>query len=75
MKVYYVFPSPAEGRKIILSVPDLTGNMPFRCIKENGPREFTGLAFFGTEEERPARLTLLEKPDADGSLGDLELLP
>jgi hypothetical protein len=74
MKVYDVFPSPAEGREVTLSVPDLAGNVVFMSVEETAPGGFAGIAFFGSEEERPARLTLLKDAD-DGSVGDLELLP
>jgi hypothetical protein len=73
MKVYDIFPSPAKKREVILSVPEMGGNVSFMSVEETAPGGFAGIAFFGSEEERPARLTLLI--DADGSVGDLKLLP
>jgi hypothetical protein len=74
MKVYDIFSSPMERRETTLLTE--LGDVPFMfmSVEETAPG-FTGLAFFGTEKERPARLTLLEEPDADGSIGKLELLP
>ncbi len=75
MKIYEISNPPAVG--IVTTLLADTETLLFKVTKEVAPGEFIGLAFFHSEQERAARLSLSGGKEVvdDGSIGSLELLP